>query len=92
MLDDSFCCLRSLIFWCKNIRIDFPNMDAWKLIRFCGLVVELHMHTNVYAVYACGYSFSNIHSKQQFSKKFPIILVYCLLLLSILVYNSYEYS
>ena len=25
-------------------------MDAWKLIRFCGLVVELHMHTNVYAV------------------------------------------
>ena len=26
-------------------------MDASKLIRFCGLVVELHMHTNVYA---CG--------------------------------------
>ena len=27
-------------------------MYAWKLIRFCGLVVELHMHTNVYDVYA----------------------------------------
>ena len=23
-------------------------------IRFCGLVVELHMHTNVYVVYARG--------------------------------------
>ena len=52
MLDDSFCCLRSLIFG-QKIRIDFPNaMDAWKLIRFCGLLVELHMYTNVYAVYA----------------------------------------
>ena len=25
-----------------------------KLIRFCGLVVELHMHSNVYAVYTRG--------------------------------------
>ena len=24
-------------------------MDARKFIRFCGLVLELHMHTNVYA-------------------------------------------
>ena len=38
MLDDSFCCLRSLI---------------GAKIRFCGLV-----HTNVYAVYACGCSLS----------------------------------
>ena len=29
-----------------------------KLIRFGGFVVELHMHTNVYAVYACGCSLS----------------------------------
>ena len=27
-------------------------------IRFCSLVVELHMHTNVYAVYARGCSLS----------------------------------
>ena len=33
-------------------------MDARKLIRFCGLVVVLHMHTNVYAVYAGGCSLS----------------------------------
>ena len=33
-------------------------MDAWKLIRFCGLVVELHMHTNVNAVYVRGCSLS----------------------------------
>ena len=33
-------------------------MDACKLIRFCGLVVELHMHTNVHARYACGCSLS----------------------------------
>ena len=32
-------------------------MDAY-VIRFCGLVVELHMHTNVYAVYARGCSLS----------------------------------
>ena len=25
-----------------------------KLIRFCGLVVELHMHSNVYVMYAAG--------------------------------------
>ena len=31
-------------------------MDTWRLIGFCGLVVELYMHTNVYAVYACGCS------------------------------------
>ena len=31
-------------------------------IRFCGLVVELHMHTNVYAVYARGCSLSNMSS------------------------------
>ena len=37
-------------------------MDACKLIRFCGLVVELHMHTNVYTVYARGCSFSNMSS------------------------------
>ena len=44
-----------------KIRIDFPkmpSMDAGKLIRFCGLVVELHVHTNVYAVYARGCSLS----------------------------------
>ena len=29
-----------------------------ELIGFCGLVVELHMHTNVYAVYTCGCSLS----------------------------------
>ena len=41
MLDVSFCCLRGLIF-------EFPKVPvkAGKLIRFCGLVVEL---TNVYA-------------------------------------------
>ena len=38
-------------------------MDAWKeltweLIRFCDLVVELHMHTNVHAEYARGCSLS----------------------------------
>ena len=33
-------------------------MDAGKLIRFCGLVVELHMHTNVYAEYGRGCSLS----------------------------------
>ena len=27
-------------------------------IRFWDLVVELHMHTNMYAVYACGCSLS----------------------------------
>ena len=55
-----FCCSRSLIFGAKKIRIEFPKLP-WiheKLIRFRGLVVELHMHTNVYAVYACGCSLS----------------------------------
>ena len=38
-----------------KIRIDFPKVPWMPIcfIRFCGLVVELHMHTNVYAVYAC---------------------------------------
>ena len=39
----------------KKIRIGFPNVP-W--IGFCGLMVELHMHTNVYAVYARGCSLS----------------------------------
>ena len=30
-------------------------MDAQKVIKFCGLVVELHMHTNVYA-HGCSLS------------------------------------
>ena len=41
MLDDSFFCLRSLIFWCKKIRMEFPK-EPWmpeKLIRFLGLMV-----------------------------------------------------
>ena len=29
-------------------------MDAGKLIAFYGLVVEVHLHTNVYALYARG--------------------------------------
>ena len=33
-------------------------MDTWKLIGFCGLVVEPYVHTNVYAVHACGCSLS----------------------------------
>ena len=58
MLDDSFCCLGSLIFGVRN-RIDIPKVP-WmpELIGFCGLVVELHIHTNVYAVYARGCSLS----------------------------------
>ena len=42
----------------QKIKYTIPKraaMDAGKLIRFCGLVVELHMHTNVYA---CGCSLS----------------------------------
>ena len=56
MLDDSFCCLRSLIFG-EKIRMEFPKvpcLKAYKVLWFDGLG---HMHTNVYAaVYACGCS------------------------------------
>ena len=57
MLDDSFC----LLFLEQKIRIDFPkvpSMDAWRLIWFCCLVVELHVHTNVYIVCARACSLS----------------------------------
>ena len=59
MLDDSFCCLRSLIFG-ANIRIKFPKVQ-WMPESLSGSVVWWwwsHMHTNVYAVYACGCSLS----------------------------------
>ena len=43
----------------QKIRIEFPKvpwpMDDCIFIRLCGLVVELHMHTNVYAR-ACSLS------------------------------------
>ena len=53
MFDDSFCCLRSVR--CKNWNgIPKGVMDARKLIRFSGLVVEPHKLTSVYAGYACG--------------------------------------
>ena len=50
MFDYSFCFLRSLIFGEKSLN-RFPK---GAMHAFCGLVVELHMHTKVYAVYACG--------------------------------------
>ena len=59
MLDDSFSCWTSL----KNSNRKLKGaMDASKLIRFCDLVVEIHAHTNVYAVYACGCSLSGLLS------------------------------
>ena len=48
----------------QKIRIEFPKVP-WmpeSLSGSCGLVVELHMHTNVYAVYARGCSLSNMSS------------------------------
>ena len=42
---DSFCCLRSLNFGAeKQNRFPESGMDAGKFIRFCGVVVDLHMH------------------------------------------------
>ena len=40
----------------QTIRIEFPKVP-WMPKSLSGsvvLVVELHVHTNVYAVYACG--------------------------------------
>ena len=51
MLDDSFCCLRSLIIGTK-IGIEFPKVP-WMPANLSGSVVWWwsYMHTNVYAVY-----------------------------------------
>ena len=42
------------------LRIHFVAIGPWRPESSSdyGLVVELHMHTNVYAVYAGGYSLS----------------------------------
>ena len=60
MLDDSFCCLRGLIFGAK-IRIEFSKVP-WMPENLSGSVVWWwsYMHTNVYALYACGCSLSVI--------------------------------
>ena len=53
MLDDSFCCLRSLIFG-EKIRLEFANVrGCLKLIRFCDLVEGSYMYMHT-VVYACG--------------------------------------
>ena len=49
-------------------------MDAWKLIRFCGFVVELHTHTNVYAVYGRGCSLSDMSSGYGESCKAQVVV------------------
>ena len=34
--------------------VQIIRSGAMKLISFCSLTVDLHMHTIVYAVYACA--------------------------------------
>ena len=58
MLDDSFCCLRNLIFG-EKIRMEFPKVP-WMPETLSGSAVWWwsYMHTNVYAVYTRGCSLS----------------------------------
>ena len=58
MLDDSFCCLRSLIYF-LFIKIDRIPKDTWMPESLHSVVWWWsYMHTNVYAVHACGCSLS----------------------------------
>ena len=53
MLDDLFCCLRSLIFGAKNLSRIVDSLSVSVVWWWC-----YHMHTNGYAVYGRVFSLS----------------------------------